>query len=98
GRQRVTDRFDRNAHEFANPKAVDPSQLAIARELEKAMDVALAELPPAQRVALHMKSVGYSPQEIAVTLSLNVNHVGVLIHRARKTVAQPLAPYLEHKG
>lgn len=104
GRQRpllsleaVVERENDTAGSLVQQRADDPLRQAMARELEQAMEMGLAQLPLTQRAALHMKSSGYSQQEIAETLSLNVSHVGVLIHRARQTMAHYLAPYLEAK-
>lgn len=93
----VAEQDNESKADVVTQHAEEPLQQAMARELEQAMEEGLAQLPLAQRAALHMKSSGYSQREIAETLSINANHVGVLIHRARQTMAQYLAPYLEAK-
>jgi RNA polymerase sigma factor (sigma-70 family) len=81
----------------ADPEARSPERLAMNRELELAIGAALEELPPVQRAALQMKSLGHSLEEIGSALGVTSNHAGVLIHRARQTMARLLAPYLAHE-
>jgi RNA polymerase sigma-70 factor (ECF subfamily) len=76
-------------------RSEEPVAGAMARELEQAMETALAQLPLAQRAAVQMKSMGQSLQEIAEALGISVSHAGVLIHRGRQSLARSLAPYLE---
>ena len=51
-------------------------------------------LPTQQRAAVELKAFGYSQQEIAEMLGITTSNAGVLVHRARQTLAQYLAPYL----
>ncbi len=72
-----------------------PLQPILDRELEEAIADGLSRLPMAQRAALELKSLGQSQQEIAEALETTPSNAGVLIHRARQTMARQLAPYLE---
>ena len=49
----------------------------------------------AQRGALELKSLGYSLDEIAEALGTSPSNAGVLVHRARKILAERLARFLE---
>jgi len=86
---------DKGTAEPAEKIALNPELQAIGNELEQAVVIALERLPTAQRAALELKSLGHSQQEIAEILETTSGNVGVLIHRARATMAQLLAPYLE---
>jgi len=37
-------------------------------------------------------------EEIGEALGVNANHAGVLIHRARKALADDLAPFVEERA
>ena len=78
----------------ADAKAVAPADLAVGNELEVAIAQGLRLLPTQQRAAVELKSFGYSQQEIAEMLGITTSNAGVLVHRARQTLAQYLAPYL----
>jgi RNA polymerase sigma-70 factor (ECF subfamily) len=57
----------------------------------------IAQLPTNQREVIHLRDVeGYSYQEIAIMLNLELNHVKVLLHRARTRVRQALIKADEH--
>jgi RNA polymerase sigma-70 factor, ECF subfamily len=73
----------------------DPHELAACRELEDAVGIELAQLTVAQRGALELKSLGYSLEEIAETLGTSPGNARVLVHRARKILAERLARFLE---
>ncbi len=75
--------------------AVDPLELAVHRELEDAVEHGLERLSVAQRGALELKSLGYSLNEIAEALGVSPTNAGVLVHRARKVLADQLAPFLK---
>ncbi len=96
GRQRMLSSLDSaDSEEVADHRVAEPLATAMTRELEQALGTALADLPLAQRAALEMKSLGHSLQEIADDLAITVSHAGVLIHRARQTLAKVLAPHLK---
>jgi RNA polymerase sigma-70 factor (ECF subfamily) len=79
----------------ADTRTCDPHELASHRELEEAVACELARLTVAQRGALELQSLGYSLQEIAEALGVNPSNAGVLVHRARKALAERLARFLE---
>jgi RNA polymerase sigma-70 factor (ECF subfamily) len=102
GRQRLPRSLDvgdagqcPEAADVVDRRTEEPVAGAMRRELERALEAGLGRLPLAQRAALEMKSLGHSLQEIADALTTSVSHAGVLIHRARQSLAQFLAPYLE---
>jgi RNA polymerase sigma-70 factor (ECF subfamily) len=80
---------------LADARAVDPHDLAAHRELERVVADELMRLSPAQRGALELKSLGHSLDEIAEALGVSPTNAGVLVHRARKTLAERLARFLE---
>jgi RNA polymerase sigma factor (sigma-70 family) len=71
-----------------------PLQIVIQKELEDAVEEAMAQLPVAQRAALELKSLGSSTQEIAEALGISASNAGVLVHRARKALAEWLASFM----
>ena len=56
-----------------------------------------SRLTVAQRGALELKSLGYSLDEIAEALGTSPSNAGVLVHRARKILADRLARFLEER-
>jgi RNA polymerase sigma-70 factor (ECF subfamily) len=69
-----------------------PSQGALDAELAQRLRDALAQIPAQQAEVFSLHGVeGWSYQEIAQQLSLSVNSVGVLLHRARKRLRELLA-------
>jgi RNA polymerase sigma-70 factor (ECF subfamily) len=102
GRQRVLRSLDvgnggdcPESGEVMDRRTEGPMAGAMMRELEQALEAGLEQLPLAQRAALQMKSMGHSLQEIADTLAISASHAGVLVHRARQSLARSLAPFLE---
>jgi RNA polymerase sigma-70 factor (ECF subfamily) len=81
-------------HGSADSRAVQPIELAEASELGEHLRAALAELDdlPAQVFCLACLE-GFSYQEIAEHLGVTVNHVGVLLNRARASLRQRLRAY-----
>lgn len=83
------DRLDEEAN-----LAVPPAARAEASELSAALREALAELPAKQAEVFVLHAIeGWSYQEIAERLTLTVDHVGVLIHRARAKLKVLLARF-----
>ena len=68
----------------------DPVEQAMSREFHAAVGRALASLPSMQRAALELKILEHSLNEIAEILDVSVSNAGVLIHRARKSMAKRL--------
>ncbi len=71
-----------------------PLQIVIQKELEDAVEEGMAHLPVAQRAALELKSLGSSLEEIAEALGTSPSNAGVLVHRARRALAEGLASYM----
>jgi RNA polymerase sigma-70 factor (ECF subfamily) len=90
---------DGGLHEVVADRAAEPAErVLMRRELEQAVAEALQELPPTQRAALELKSLGHSLQEIADALGVSPSNAGVLVHRARQATARRLAPHLEERS
>jgi RNA polymerase sigma factor (sigma-70 family) len=69
-----------------------PDSRANLRELTERLKVELSHLPSQQAEAFWLLSVEQmSYQEIAEQLGMDVNQVGVLVHRARKRLRESLA-------
>jgi RNA polymerase sigma-70 factor (ECF subfamily) len=85
---------ERDEPQVEDTKQAGPLQNVIQNELENAVEEGIARLPVAQRAALELKSLGYSIQEIAAALEMSPSNAGVLVHRARKVLAQGLVRYL----
>ncbi len=81
--------------ELADRRSHEPWQLADHGELQRAVAAGLDKLPPTQRAALELKSLGQSLQEIAEALDVTPTNAGVLIHRARQTLSKHVAEYVE---
>jgi RNA polymerase sigma-70 factor, ECF subfamily len=75
-------------------KTVGPLQAAQATELAQHLREALAELDGQQAQVFCLACLeGFSYQEIAEQLGVTVNHVGVLLHRARSSLQGRLRAY-----
>lgn len=69
-----------------------PAQNAQEAELAQRLRDALAQIPVQQAEVFSLHGLeGWSYQEIAEQLSLSINSVGVLLHRARKRLRELLA-------
>jgi RNA polymerase sigma-70 factor, ECF subfamily len=74
-----------------NSRELPPEQAARAAELSEQLVLALAELEPRQAEVFTLACLeGWSYQEIASELRLTVNHVGVLLNRARAALRDRL--------
>jgi RNA polymerase sigma-70 factor (ECF subfamily) len=80
--------------EVEDRKQSGPLENVIQKELESAVEAELANLPVTQRAALELKSLGYSIQEIADALETSPSNAGVLVHRARKALAESLTGFM----
>ena len=80
--------------EFADRSAAEPWRQLEHRELQEAIGRGLDELPPTQRAAIELKSMGHSLQEIAEALGVTPSHAGVLIHRGRQALARRIGKYI----
>jgi RNA polymerase sigma-70 factor (ECF subfamily) len=81
-------------HSIGDSRAEQPVEIVLTNELREILDAALGRLPVAQRAAVQLKSLGYSLEEIADSLSITANHAGVLVHRARQAIREEIAEYM----
>jgi RNA polymerase sigma factor (sigma-70 family) len=79
---------------LADSSSSDPCNRLSSKELQEAVADCLAKLPPLQRAAIELKSLGHTQQEVAEILGITATNAGVIIHRARHT----LAACLQAKG
>jgi RNA polymerase sigma-70 factor (ECF subfamily) len=93
-RRRSAHRSARLLESCADRKTTAPDRAAQAAELAEDLQRALAELDPlsAQVFALVCLD-GLSYQEVAEQLGVTVNHVGVLLNRARSSLQARLRAY-----
>lgn len=77
-----------------DPTAVGAADELARKELADAVADGLRTLPPRQRAALELKSLGHSQQEIADILDVTPTNAGVLVYRGRQALAKFLAPFL----
>jgi len=82
------------AVDFADRAAAEPWRQLEHRELQEAIGRGLDELPPTQRSAIELKSMGYSLQEIADAMGVTPSNVGVLIHRGRQALARRIEKFI----
>ena len=80
--------------EFADRSAAEPWRQLEHRELQEAIGRGLDELPPTQRAAIELKSMGHSLQEIAEALGVTPSNAGVLIHRGRQALARRIGRFI----
>jgi RNA polymerase sigma-70 factor (ECF subfamily) len=78
----------------ADRRAKDPLETAQTSELAERMRMALGEIEPRQaQVFCLLQLDGLSYDEVAAELGLTVNHVGVLLNRARAALRERLAAF-----
>ncbi|WP_442484230.1 RNA polymerase sigma factor [Aeoliella sp. SH292] len=76
--------------------APSPESEAAYHELTNALRRVVAELPPRQAEAFWLRTIDeLSYDEIALQLSIEVNAVHVLVHRARKQLQSKLAKWVD---
>lgn len=81
--------------ELADERTPEPWQRMDHAELQRRVTEGLEKLPPVQRAALELKSLGHSLQEIAEALQVTPTNAGVLIHRARQSLGKHLGQGIE---
>jgi RNA polymerase sigma-70 factor (ECF subfamily) len=81
--------------QVADPRSDDPADNAVGHDLQSAVAEGLDRLPPQQRAALELRSLGHSLQEISDALGVSLANAGVLVHRARQALGRMLTPYLK---
>ena len=76
-----------------------PEEQVVDRELDRALDAAIAGLEPKYREVLVLRDVeGLSAPDVGEILGLSTDAVKSRLHRARLTVRAALAPLLEVPG
>ena len=83
------------AWSLADRADADPEHRAIRGELEAAVAAALAELPVTQRAIVELRGLGHSLVEVADMLEISHANARVMLHRARRTLATRLRPFIE---
>jgi RNA polymerase sigma-70 factor (ECF subfamily) len=87
---------DQRLHEFEDDPRRRPDAGVLEDELRRAVDDAIAALPEAQRMAVVLRRYdGLSYEEIGVVMKLSVPAVKSLLFRARTSLRESLAAYLE---
>ena len=77
--------------------AADPLQQTEARESATAIRHMIDTLAPQQREVITLRDIeGYSYKEIAALMDIELNHVKVLLHRARTSIKQQLTRINDH--
>lgn len=79
----------------AENRETQPDRRAMQRELESAVAAGLMELPVNQRAVIELRSLGHSMNEVAEMMGVSPENARVMLHRARRTLAVLLRPYLE---
>jgi RNA polymerase sigma-70 factor (ECF subfamily) len=76
-----------NPNDVAAPERTRPDRALENAELEKALDGAIAALPPRQRIAFILQRYEQlASSEIASIMRIRTNAVDALLHRARTTL------------
>jgi len=71
-----------------------PEQVALTREVHEVVTVALAELPPRQRIVVMLRDLdGHTADEVCVLLDISAGNQRVLLHRGRAVVRAHLESY-----
>jgi RNA polymerase sigma-70 factor (ECF subfamily) len=67
-----------------------PHEVLVGKEMQAAVAAALEKLPPMQRAALELRALGQGKAQIAEILEVSESNAGVLVYRARQTLAEKL--------
>ena len=89
---------DRRGIEPVPSSTIEPSNIVLHAELERAIEMALGRLPENQRAAVELKGMGHSLAEIGEILEVSPANAGILVYRGRQALAKSLAPYLEERA
>lgn len=80
----LDDPNEAGSQQAADPRSIDPSELAEQSDTLEAVRAALARLPENWRAAVYMRdALDFSYREIAEALSTSADTVRTLLHRAR---------------
>jgi RNA polymerase sigma-70 factor (ECF subfamily) len=81
---------------WAAPPRAWPEDRVLGRETLGVIQMAIEELPEAQREVIRLRDVeGWSPMEVADALEITDGNQRVLLHRARSKVRAKLETYLD---
>jgi RNA polymerase sigma-70 factor, ECF subfamily len=86
---------DDGGERVADRRGGSPVDVAVAHELSDRIDAALLALPERQRAVLHLASLGWGLPEIADVVGVTANNAGVLLHRARRALADALGSWID---
>lgn len=90
-----TDEEDGGWRQVSDPGALSPAHSLLRQELEQRVELAIRELPEAQRTALLLcREEDVSYEQISRILGCSLSATKSLIHRARETLRAKLKPYL----
>ena len=86
---------DQPMRQIEDARTFSPPDALLQDELERMVEMALAQLPEKQRTALLLcRQQELSYEEMADVLGCSLSATKSLIHRARETLKQQLKPYL----
>ena len=86
---------DQPAHQYEDKKGIAPPESLLNEELAQKIDLALAELPENQRMAILLcRQEELSYEDISEVLGCSLSATKSLIHRGRETLKEKLKPYL----
>ena len=84
---------------WAAPPRAWPQERLLERETLGVIQMAIDELPEAQREVIRLRDVeGWTPMEVAEALEITDGNQRVLLHRARSKVRAALEMYLSSEG
>ena len=87
--------FTENQMDLEDETKRSPLNTLLDQELAGKVEECISQLPPNQREVIILRELqDFSYQEIAEITETDVNTIKVWLHRARKTVARNLSPYL----
>jgi len=90
------EREETSHHQIEDRADYRPDHELLQNELREAVDAAIAALPETQRMAVVLRRYEQLPyEEIATVLKLSIPAVKSLLFRARTTLRESLAAYLE---
>ncbi len=89
------DEPDREGPQLPDPQAIDPEVGVAARQLARALDTAIAALPPKQRAALLLSRMdGLAYRDVGETLGISEGAVKALLFRATHTLKARLQEHM----
>ena len=92
---RRDDEPDREGPPLPDPQAVDPEAGAASRELARALETAIAELPPKQRAALLLSRMdGLAYRDVGDALGCSEGAVKALLFRATHSLKARLREHM----